>query len=80
MIELVLVYLVSIELVLVLLISIEPFVWIVLVKLVSSILEWVSLVYHIHRCALIFRLVSPQFKEKIMFVKLAGTIKGKFFG
>ena len=40
----VLVYLVSIELVLVFLVSIELFVWIVLVKLVSGILELVLLV------------------------------------
>ena len=74
-IELVLVYLVSIELILVFLVSIELVVWFVLVKLVSGILEWFFLVYYIHRCALILRLVCPKFTKTFTFVKLAGAIQ-----
>ena len=63
-IELVLVYMVYIEMFLVLLVYIELAVWVVLVKLVSDILVLVFLVYYIHNCALILRLVSPQFTKK----------------
>ena len=64
MIELVLVYMVSIELVLVLLLYIELVVCIVLVKLVSCILEWVFLVYYFHRCALILQACVSTIHEK----------------
>ena len=63
--------------VLVFLVSIELVVWIVLVKIISGILEWVFLFYYIHKCALILRLVCPQFTKKIRFVKLTGKIQRK---
>ena len=63
-IELIWLYPISIELVLVLMVSVEVVVWIVLVKPVSGILQLVFLVYYIHRCTLILRLVCPQFTKK----------------
>ena len=79
-IQLVLVNLVFIELVLVLLVSTDVVVWIVLVKLVSGILEWVLLVYYIYRFALILRFVCPQFMETITSVKLTRIIERTIVG
>ena len=56
-------------------VSIELFLWIVLVKLVSGILELVFLVYYIHRYTLILRLVCSQSTKQFKFVKMTGTIK-----